>query len=233
MRSRKLIVAHRGAGSAPGNTLAAFEAAIRLGADMIEFDVRRTGDDELVVLHDETLGGQSVATLPFVEVLRLGSPPGHHVPRLVELLDAVRGRTRLDVELKEGGYEGRVLDMIFSRGVRPADFVVTSFEIGVIKSVKHARPDVRAGLLVDEVTPERALEMFGESGADFLGPDCQIIDDGMLERAGAAAVDLLPWTVNEPADIRRLLHAPAVIGVITDCTPEALQIRDAVPGGIR
>ena len=51
--ARTAIVAHRGGwGAAAENTLAAFENAINLGVDMIEFDVRRTGDGRLVVHHD-------------------------------------------------------------------------------------------------------------------------------------------------------------------------------------
>ena len=97
-----------------------------------------------------------------------------------------------------------------------------------IERVKRVRPDVRAGLLVYEVTPRKALEMLGGSHADFLGPDVQIIDDVMLRETDAAGVELLPWTVNEPDDIRRLLTAPAVIGVITDRTADALRIRDSL-----
>jgi glycerophosphoryl diester phosphodiesterase len=213
--------------AAPPNTLDAFEAAIRLGADMIEFDVRRTMDDELVVFHDERIGDRLLATLRADEVIESRPPAGRRVPQVVEVLDAVRGRVRLDVELKEAGYESRVLDLLFDHGFGVSDFIVTSFDAGAIERVKRARPDVRAGLLVYDVTPQRALEMFLESHADFLGPDCAITDDWLLREAGAARVGLLPWTVNEPDDLRRLLVAPAVVGVITDRTFEALEIRAA------
>jgi len=43
--------------------LAAFEAAIQLGAEFVEFDVRRAGDQTLIVLHDATIGGEPVAAL--------------------------------------------------------------------------------------------------------------------------------------------------------------------------
>ena len=50
------VWAHRGAsGSAPENTLPAFELAIEQGADGLEFDVQLTRDDFVVVIHDETL----------------------------------------------------------------------------------------------------------------------------------------------------------------------------------
>ena len=51
------MIAHRGASAyAPENTLAAFELAVEQGADMLEFDVHLSADDQPVVIHDETLG---------------------------------------------------------------------------------------------------------------------------------------------------------------------------------
>ncbi|MGB1719693.1 MAG: glycerophosphodiester phosphodiesterase, partial [Candidatus Latescibacterota bacterium] len=53
-----LRIAHRGAsgrGLAPENTLAAFEKALDIGVDMLEIDVRVTGDGQLIVLHDPSL----------------------------------------------------------------------------------------------------------------------------------------------------------------------------------
>ncbi|MFX1329560.1 MAG: glycerophosphodiester phosphodiesterase, partial [Promethearchaeota archaeon] len=56
MNKNILIIAHRGANSiAPENTLKAFQKAIELGADMIEFDVRKTLDDRIVISHDNSL----------------------------------------------------------------------------------------------------------------------------------------------------------------------------------
>lgn len=232
LRASPLIVAHRGATTeAPANTIAAFDAAIALGADMIEFDVRRTADDELIVIHDDAIGDRLVAVLTYDEVIEANALAGVRVPRVSELLKRVRGRVRLDVELKEAGYEDRVLDLILRHGFPISEFVVTSFEARAIERVKNARPDVKAGLLVYDVTPRRAMEMFLESPADFLGPDCQIIDDWLLQEAAAARIGLLPWTVNDPVAIRRMLAEPAVIGVITDRTAEALAIRGTVSRG--
>src|SRR4029077_18019646 len=64
------VIAHRGAWGAdvPENSLAAFEQAIDLGADMIEFDVRRTRDRELIVFHDAEVAGAPVASLTRPEI---------------------------------------------------------------------------------------------------------------------------------------------------------------------
>jgi glycerophosphoryl diester phosphodiesterase len=107
---------------------------------MIEFDVRRTVDDELVLYHDEAIGDRLLATLTCAEALRLLSAGGHTISRFVELLDAVHGRVLLDIELKEAGYEARVLNLVFDHGFSVSDFVVTSFDPGALAQVKRARP---------------------------------------------------------------------------------------------
>ena len=56
MRTKPLVWAHRGAsGYAPENTLAAFQKAVDLGADGVELDIQLTKDEQIVVIHDETI----------------------------------------------------------------------------------------------------------------------------------------------------------------------------------
>ena len=101
------VIAHRGVWGAgvPENSLAAFEQAIDLGADMIEFDVRRTRDGELILFHDREIAGLAVASLSRSEITdRAGLLP----PLLDEALELARGRIALDVELKEDGYVDEV-----------------------------------------------------------------------------------------------------------------------------
>jgi glycerophosphoryl diester phosphodiesterase len=209
MPERKLVVAHRGDRSrAPENTIEAFQHAIDCGADMIETDVRRTDTGELVLRHDELAGCNTDA-----------------LPRLRDLLDLARGRVQLDIELKETGYEAEVLREIAGAGFAIDALVVTSFERAAIDSVRSARPDIRTGILVYEVTGGEALRIFRDSNADFLGPDYTILDNEMLIRACDSGVPLLPWTVNDPAAIRTLLEARCVIGIITDDPGAAMAIR--------
>ena len=107
------IWAHRGASAyAPENTIPAFEQAIEMGADGVEFDVQRTSDGQLVVIHDETINRTSngfgrVVDLT-LEQLRLcnfsNGFVGHRkvqIPTLREALDLL-GPTgvRINIELK-------------------------------------------------------------------------------------------------------------------------------------
>jgi glycerophosphoryl diester phosphodiesterase len=111
---RPLVIAHRGnSRDTPEQTLAAFRRAVELGADMIEADVRRTRDGQLVMFHDPTLerttnGDGFVSNHAFDELRRLdaggwfsASFAGERIPSLDELFElAGQERIRLCLEVK-------------------------------------------------------------------------------------------------------------------------------------
>src|SRR5262245_39871472 len=97
-----MVAAHRGVTTgAAENTIEAFTNAIGAGADMVEFDVRRTRDGALIAFHDADVNGAPVGTLTRDEI---AAATGVRPPLLTEVLAACAGRIRLDVELKEDGY---------------------------------------------------------------------------------------------------------------------------------
>lgn len=105
-----LVVAHRADWrNYPENSLPAIEGAIALGVEMVEIDLQRTKDGELILMHDVTVdrtttGKGRVADLTLAEVrtlkLRdgLGSPTSFNVPTLRETLAAARGRILLNLD---------------------------------------------------------------------------------------------------------------------------------------
>ena len=109
-----LIVAHRGASdNLPENTVSAIAAAIELGCDYVEFDVRATADERLVLMHDERLerttdGSGRVNEKPLRELRELDAGSwmgeahaGRKVPTLNETLAVLRGTARFIVDFKE------------------------------------------------------------------------------------------------------------------------------------
>jgi glycerophosphoryl diester phosphodiesterase len=226
-----LVVAHRGASAgAVDNSLDAFEQAIAIGADLIEFDVRRTRDDQLIAFHDGAVGGRPVAALTRAEI---GETVGHIPPLLDEVLELTRGRIGLDVELKEDGYVERVLATL--DGVDGV--VVTSFLDDVVAEVKRIAPAVRAGLLVGvgrtrQVVRTRLSELSPvprarACGADLVAMHHALASLGALRRTADAGLPVFVWTVNDEALLRRFLADPRIEAVITDVPARALHLRDA------
>jgi glycerophosphoryl diester phosphodiesterase len=144
------------------------------------------------------------------------------VPTLAEVAALTRGRIQLDVELKEP-IGAATLDILFKGGFASNDFVVTSFDAASLRPVIDDPRAVRTGLLTEETAD--VLTEFRLSGTAFLAPSLAIVDTTLLSRAEAHSIPLLPWTVNDPTDIERLLKAPAVTGVITDRLAAAIERR--------
>ncbi|HUX38117.1 MAG TPA: glycerophosphodiester phosphodiesterase [Rectinemataceae bacterium] len=227
MRLRKgAIVAHRGASALVEfeNTLPAFEKAIELGADAMEFDVRRCADGILVSFHDDSVAGKRIAELSFEELQAIAGERGFAVPMVEEIFELARGRIFLDIELKESGYEKELVDMTRAF-LEPEGFVVTSFIDKTISTIKRLDPHIETGLLLGVERPRagilgRVVELFPgfrlrRSGADFVAPHYLLLRFGFLARMRRRGYPVYVWTVNDPGQMARLIAA-GVHAIITD-----------------
>ena len=110
------VAAHRGwCEKYPENTMEAFRAAVELGVDQIELDVRQTKDGELVIIHDAlvdrtTDGTGAVADMTLAEIKALDAGikkgeqfRGARIPTLKEFMDYIKDHPTMtiDIELKE------------------------------------------------------------------------------------------------------------------------------------
>jgi glycerophosphoryl diester phosphodiesterase len=231
-----LVAAHRGvAADNAENTIAAFTNAIDVGADMIEFDVRRTRDGELIAFHDAHVGGAPVGSLRRDEI---EAATGIRPPLVAEVLRVCAGRIKLDVELKEDGYVPDVMALL-KAAMDPGELVVTSFLPGVVAQAKDAFPEVPTGLLIGGGSwtdlPARLRELYPTGlarrlSADYLAPHYQLAALGVVRRAAAAGLPCLLWTVNSPGLIRRYAADPRVAAIITDEAAQAVAIVSGLPG---
>ncbi len=232
---RPLIIAHRGARDvAPENTLAAFRAALEAGADGIELDVTRCATGEIVVIHDDTVdrttdGHGRVAEMPFPALRELDAGrwfgeafAGERIPLLAEVLDAVGGILRLNIEIKgkdwrDSGIEAEIAEMIRRRNLAPL-VIISSFNPWALRRMRRAAPEVRCGFLY--AAPRLKCDLAPFLAPRFLGvealhPHLALVDDTYVARAQRLGLRLNVWTVNAPEDIRRLA-ALGVDGIITD-----------------
>jgi glycerophosphoryl diester phosphodiesterase len=220
---KKLIIAHRGATSpARENTLEAFQKAIDLRADMIEFDVRRTQDRHHVIHHDPHIAGRPLNEMTLREVRESARTLGFHVPELEEVLALTRGRIGLDIELKEEGYEREIIRLAV-QSLAEGDFIVSSFHAGSLARVKQCRAAVRTGLIFKDAGALTTAILGGNT--DWLLPARDLAEDELLERMSRSGKKIAVWTVNDIRQMKRLLKDDRIEGIITDRTDDALAVR--------
>ena len=203
-----LVIAHRGASwDAPENTLAAFELAIAQGADYVEFDVRRSGDAELVVAHDAVRGPR---------------PAGVHT--LDEVLAALVGRSGLAIEIKEDRATERTLATLGAHAVGPDAVLMLSFHARALETIRRLRADLRTVLhLRRRADPAIASHFWG------VGLEDGAAKRQVVARAHALGLATTVFTVNDPVRMQRLVDL-GVAGIFTD-RPAVLRSVLAQGGG--
>jgi glycerophosphoryl diester phosphodiesterase len=229
-----VVIAHRGASAdAPENTLAAFRLAADEGADFIELDVQESSDGEVVVIHDADLmkvGGSPLkiwaSTAADLRTVDIGSHKApqfsaERVPTLRESLDAVKGRSRVIVELKTYGHgqrlEERVADIVEAAGVA-GETVFMSLDHGMAARMKALRPDWRVGILV-----AKALGDLTTIKTDFVAVQAGMATRSFVRDAHRAGLQVYAWTVNDPVLMVALMSL-GVDGLITDKPALARQV---------
>jgi glycerophosphoryl diester phosphodiesterase len=234
-----LIFAHRGASKvAPENTLPAFEAAIGLGADGVELDVQYSSDGALVIFHNDTLektsdgtGRVTAHTLSELRALDAGSWfasgfAGTRIPTLDEALDLMKGRLLVNVELKVLGSLRSDMGADAVKAIRAhgmADqVVISSFNPFALRQAKGAGPEIECALLLAHDLPGwmRWDVTRRYSRGDGLHPDFAMVDEAYMARAQKLGLPVRVWTVDDEAEVRRLL-ALGVDSIITN-VPDVL-----------
>lgn len=213
--------AHRGlhGPGVPENSLAAFRAAIDIGAG-IECDVRLSGDGEVMVFHDHDLRRMCASALA-VEATGAGIlanqklyDTGEHIPLLSKLLDLSAGRVPLLIELKcRSGNAQRLAAAVAQELKDYAGPVgVMSFESRAINWFARHLPHRRRGLVISE----RASAIDRWTSMLSASPHFLAVDRGAIARQWVAKQRatrwVYSWTIRSPADRETAeIHADALI----------------------
>lgn len=214
-------VAHRGfSGAAPENTLAAIRLAMKVKeVEWIEIDVQLSSDGVPVVIHDFTLnrttnGTGTVRERTWDELKSLDAGrwksrwfAGERIPTLGEVLDEVRGRLKINIELKTkaDGYAGlaaAVLEEVRRRGME-RDVVLTSFEPKALLEAKLLAPGIRRGLIID-ARPADLERRLDDCGCTLLSISHSRVDPAFVRSTIERGVDLMVWTVDPVRRMREL-----------------------------
>jgi glycerophosphoryl diester phosphodiesterase len=226
---RPLALAHRGgAAHFPENSWPAFGHAISLGYSYLETDVHATADGVLVAFHDKTLdrvtdAAGPVARLPYREVAAARIGGTEPIPLLAELLAAWPG-ARFNVDVKDGPAIGP-LARVIERAAAWERICLASFSGRRLQAARSAvgRPvccaAAPAGLgLIRAGLPAPVLSAaLARAGARCAQIPVRLATGPFIRRAHAAGLQVHVWTVNEAAEMHRLLDLGAD-GIVTDAT---------------
>ena len=226
--------AHRGgAAHAPENSWTAFEHAVKLGYTYLETDARATSDGKLMAFHDRTLdrvtdGSGPIGSRTYSEVSALRVAGSEPIPLIEDLLGAWPD-ARFNIDLKDEPGIAVLADVL--RRTNAWDRVcVTSFSGSRLRTARGlldrpvcmaTSPAVIAAVryTIGAASPERQTGLLGRRLAQWQVRCAQVpgkvASASFVRRAHALGLDVHVWTINDRADMSRLLDLGAD-GIMTD-----------------
>jgi glycerophosphoryl diester phosphodiesterase len=221
---RPLAFAHRGfAPDGAENSMAAFERAVALGYRYLETDVRVTADGVALAFHDASLDRVTdrrgrIDRLPWADVRAARIAGREPIPRLDDLL-AAWPDVRVNLDLKAAHSIGATLDVVRATGAIERVCISAFAERRIAAARAALGPRLCTGL-----GPRQALRLRQGHPGPYAGHCAQVparigravfVDERLVATAHAAGVQVHVWTVNQRAEMTRLLDL-GVDGLMTD-----------------
>ena len=223
------VTAHRGSSRmAPENTMA------EEMADYSEIDVQTTADGIVVVCHDLNLKrvagvDRRLGTMTYDQVSRLDvgshfSPKfaGERIPTLEEVLEACKGRMKLNIELKNIGNDSslpeQVAALVREYGMED-QCVITSVKLGYLERVKEMAPELRTGYILAAAYGT----YYDNEYIDFISIRSSFVGRKLVEAAHEKGKAVHVWTVNSKTEIEQM-KLLGVDNIITDYPVRAREI---------
>lgn len=217
-----LIIGHRGAGGlALENTMKAFRAGRKAGADMLEFDVRLTKDRVPVVIHDARLlrthhlrDAVAGLTLEQLESLTAEQP----VPTLDEVLDRYFGKILLNIELKSRGSGQQVIALLTSHYIKKSgdwdNVIISSFRGSELATIRRKAPHANLAMLTAH-NPFAFVAYHRSLNFTAVGFHRLFVNQLAVQIAQKAGIFTYAYTVNRAAALKKL-EDHGIDGIVTD-----------------
>ena len=189
----------------PENTFASFDLALEHGCDGFEFDVRLSACGTALVCHDPKVGKIAVASARASQLSRL--------PRMRDVVQRYGQRAFLDIELKVGDLESKVLTAL---GEFPPKrgYVVSSFIPDVVMDLEARSASASIGIICE--TPAQ-LARWPKLPVDYVIAHQSLVDGKLVQDVQNAGPKIFVWTVNDRQAMVRLASW-GVDGIISDDT---------------
>jgi glycerophosphoryl diester phosphodiesterase len=218
-----VFVAHRG--NVPGypeNTLAAFRQAIKLGAEVIEIDLRGTKDGDIVIMHDDTInrttnGKGNVTDFTLAELKKFDAGKGERIPTFDEALKVAAGsgvKLLLDIKETPGLDKKKVVRLIEKHGAI-MNVIVGPRSIADLKTFKALNPNLRTLGFIPSIVD---IEAFVANGIDIirLWPKWINADPKLVKKCHELNKPVWSTVNDDPREKIEKLIGHGVNGILSD-----------------
>jgi len=242
------VIAHRGlAVDVPENTLAAFQAAVAVGADILETDIHLTRDSQAVLAHDPDLsrltGRQGlVSDYTARQLAEMDLGGGHGFALLSEVLQALPDH-RFNVDLKEFAVVDAFVDVVTQ--LRAEERVlIASFDEKTRKSASSKLPGVPCSATPPHVLEGKLRSWLGLPADSWAVPEnivalqipptrfgLSLVTPSLVRTAHQKGLEVHVWTIDDAPTMERFWDM-GVDGIVTDRSDVAVAARSQRDSGV-
>ncbi|MFX1569712.1 MAG: glycerophosphodiester phosphodiesterase [Promethearchaeota archaeon] len=232
-----LIMAHRGASSiAPENSIKAFQKAIELNADYVEFDVYPSKDGEYIIWHDFAFSQKDGKThfirdMTLAELKKIEIGEGETFVTLQELIELTKGKIGLNCEIKTQNI-GKDIVGILKKENLDGTTIISSFIFNELLNIKNLDSNLKVGLILtkDLVSPRWVIRFCKKAiNNNFFAihPFWKAVNKDIVEFAHSNGLLVNIWTyIYEPikdSDLREVVKM-GIDGLIHEDIQQAKRV---------
>ncbi len=212
------IIAHRGASFfEPENTLRSIKRAIEMDADYVEVDVRMSKDKKLIIMHDAdisrtTNGNGLVKDKTLLKLKEFDAGNGEKIPTLDEVIEAVKDKTGLVIEIKEPGTEEKIVEKLKENKLK--NVILTSFYHESVKNVNKLNHDLNTGIIFVG-QPVNVHKLVFEANANIIFPSYRYMNEKMVKQAKEHGITVYPWAIDDPEIFNKFAEM-GIEGIVTN-----------------
>jgi len=207
--STPLIIAHRGDSSrALENSLESFRLALDLPVDMIEFDIRKSRDNMLFVMHDEKTGKTCDRDIDIerslsTEIAGVKLRNGEAIPALTDVLSLVAGRVGLNIEVKSDGSGALTAAHVAGSGYRGM-ILLSSFKEREVLDAKRILPNIPVAGIFDDFSVSETVA-YKKMGYNFISLRRKTVTQELVAALHDQSIKVYVWTVDEEEEMKKLI----------------------------
>ncbi len=220
-----LVISHKGAGEyAPENTLKAIRKAIELKADYVEFDVHKTKDEKIVLIHDsdtyKTTGIHGIIKdMTLEEIKKINAGEGEKIPTLEEVISIAKNKINMQIEIKAEGLVNHLVQLLNKENLIDSS-IISSFSLNELIKLKKKEPKLKIGYLFPAELKDIQLikKLILKSAKNHfyaIHPFFGSVNKEVVEFSQKNNLTLNVWTVNDEKIMKELINW-GVNGIITD-----------------
>lgn len=221
-----LKIARRGAsGYCPANTMEAFEKSTKINCDVVEFDIHKTKDNHIVVMHDHTVnrttdGQGSIRKLTLKELKEFHEPNGESIPTLQGIFDLLKNKRKMIIDIKDKNMVKEILKIVSDNDLEN-DVIFDSDIQEVCVKVKKLNPKIHVYLGgVTKLNYKGEIQKAKEIGAEMIKVQNTLVTRKLIEEAHKNRIGIYVWGAEELPEIKKMLSLG--VDAIVCCFPDRI-----------